>query len=386
MALLWPSFGGFGNYIDVSVGTLGAITQGAYTIAALTLPSSSRSAFLSARIAGSGAWDRELLIDTSLEYGAGDFSSGWSPPGGLDTTGTKWQWTGQRKAAGSQPYEHFYRMQTGGLGTLYTGISTGQANHPDSGSAATFIRLGEGDTDGRYAHAVLAMWLRRVTDTDLDSICSNSAYSLLSTSPAGLWLMNVSAAANVVDSSGNGHNPTTVSGGSNITSVADPSGYNFSLTPPGIADSDSFSFSEVIRITVKDSDAPFGFSEIFRGSVADSDSGLLSETMRGSMSMSESYTLDDTVARISIFATDVFLFAAELEKLGLNSVDAFTVADATFSGNGKVTSGETFALVESQSLGGLPDDRRKSPITIKLTSPSIKIGLTSPSITINLNH
>lgn len=156
------------------------------------------------------------------------------------------------------------------------------------------------------------------------------------------------------------------------------------------SDTEVFTFGDgTFRISVRELDA-FTLSEAGpKLSMTDSDSALLSEAQRGSVTTSDSFTLDDTApARIALTATDSFSLASELERIGVLSTDAFALADAVFSGKGTVTSGDTFGIIEHEHVGGIPeepDPAQSAPITIRLSSPSLVIRFGTPHLVITLS-
>lgn len=153
-------------------------------------------------------------------------------------------------------------------------------------------------------------------------------------------------------------------------------------------DTDAFTFSDATSsAAVKEADS-FTLSDgVLKMSVTDSDSALLSEAQRGSVSMSDSFMLDDTApVRVSLGVVDQFTLASELERMGVLSTDAFILSDAIFTGKGMVAGQDIFALIEHEHVDG--DDEEEptpsTPITIRLSSPSLVIKFGTPHLVITL--
>jgi hypothetical protein len=214
-SLSWPVSGAGGTQINITLATISAITQGPYTIAALTRPKASRGATLSARVVNI---ERELIIDSNALYGSGDFV------GFPGMVAGDWHWIAQTKAAGSQPYLSYRKDMTLG-GSIVAG-STGAGLHGDF-AAATSLALGQGDNESRDDHQIIAVWLRQLSQAELDALMTNDVKDVIAAAPDALWLANVSDPAALRDVTGHGNNPSSVAGPGTIVPAADFTGFNW---------------------------------------------------------------------------------------------------------------------------------------------------------------
>jgi hypothetical protein len=216
-ALSWPVGGAAGTQIDITVATLGALTNGPYTMVALTKPKASRGATLAAKVAGTIR--REMIIDTNSLYGSDDFT------GFTGMVAGDWHWIGQSKPAGTAPYTHWRRDITAG-GAI---ASSAVGSHPEF-AAATSLALGQGDNESRDDHALIAVWLRELTPTELGTIfnpATPSVVPVLALAPDALWAGNVPAPAAVRDITGHGNNPSGVAGPGSIVPADGPPGMDW---------------------------------------------------------------------------------------------------------------------------------------------------------------
>jgi hypothetical protein len=215
-SLSWPVSGASGTQINITLATIAAITQGPYTIAALTKPKASRGATLSAKV--STNIQRELIIDSNALYGAGDFV------GFPGMVAGDWHWIAQTKASGNQPYLSYRKDMTLG-GSIVAG-STGAGLHGDF-AAATSLALGQGDNESRDDHQIIAIWLRQLSQAELDALMTNDVKDVIAAAPDALWLANVSDPAALRDATGHGNNPSSVAGPGTIVPAADFTGFNW---------------------------------------------------------------------------------------------------------------------------------------------------------------
>jgi hypothetical protein len=212
MSLSWPAV--VGTAININVATIGPLANGAYTIVALTKPGGNCGVF-GAKV--SSSFDRQIITDTGVWYGGGDFSGFGS------ALTTSWQMIGQSKAAGSNVYRwHYWDYDAAGAKTHTNGTGT----HSDPG-AVTAVQLGNGDNRGNGLIAFIGVWLRVLSDAEFDGACTAALQDWANLSPEAIWPLNV-AAASVVDKTGHGNDASSVTG--TISSGADPSGYNYSVS------------------------------------------------------------------------------------------------------------------------------------------------------------
>lgn len=204
------------SYVTTSIGNCGGVGNGAYTIICLFNPNGN-DGLISFRTSGITA---QIIIDTGQLFGAGDFQGGQT---GI-SSGT-WYWCAIRKASGSSPYQYSLRTYNSGS----TAHQTGSVNHADSGSAATSIRLGDGDNRGNGSVAVWAAWTSVLSDAAVASMFTTAAADIAAQSPQGLWLGNQASSSNPINDSTSGHADQTALTGT-VSVVSDPPGYNYTLT------------------------------------------------------------------------------------------------------------------------------------------------------------
>lgn len=224
---------GIHQYVGCSAGTLGTMGTGDYTIVTLatmysigsgTTANTGFASFYSGSL--TGTLEREVLTDTGKFFGASDFTGFGS------YTNNVWYLIGQSKHAGSNLY-HWYTWPyaADGSGTKTHGDEA-SGTHGD-GSAIAGVRLGDSDNRGNGYIALVAAWKRVLSDADFDALCGSTAQAFMNLStgaPDALWLCNVSNPASIVDSTGNGANATTVSGGGITGSQPDPPSFNYNIT------------------------------------------------------------------------------------------------------------------------------------------------------------
>lgn len=213
-SLSWPAV--VGTAINLNVATLGAIGTGDYTLVGLTKPgATSGHAVVGLQV--SSSFSLQIIVDTGVWYGVGDFS-------GFGTATTDWQIIGQSKASGSNVYRwHYYNYTLGGSTTHADGTGT----HANPGTI-TAIQIGNGDNRGNGLIAFVAMWKRVLSDAEFDGACTSNLSSWFALSPDAILACNV-AAASVVDGTGNGNGAASVTGTISLTG-ADPPGYNYALS------------------------------------------------------------------------------------------------------------------------------------------------------------
>lgn len=326
MAFDWPTGGASGSYITITVNTLGAVSQGEYTIIGLILPKSSRGCLVGMQI--SGSYDRQIIIDSSTFYGGSDFS-GYTPSGGIDTSGTKWQWVGQRKSTGTQTYDWSYRNYTDG-GTITHTTGAG-GTHADSGSPISVIRIGQGDNEARNGVAVLAIWKRRLSDSEMATAMGSTASAIMGLTPDALLLCNVAGPSSLIDSSGNGNGYSSVTGGANITTISDPAGYDFSIGGTPISSTDTGALDDsVFKIRVSSTDTLTVDDSTSSIRLADTDSIALSEAFKPGPRDTDSGSLAEANA-IRILDVDTASMA-EQNSIAAHATDTDSAAFAEANG------------------------------------------------------
>jgi hypothetical protein len=255
MALSWPLAGAAGTQINITLGTVQALTQGAYTILSLTKPKSSRGAVLAAKV--SASIRREIIIDTNALYGEGDFV------GFPGMVAGDWHWIAQTKAAGSAPLLHYRKDITAG-GSVVSG-TTGASLHADY-AAATALQLGQGDNESRDDHALIAVWFRQLSVSEINSIFGSlSVVPVLALAPDALWAGNIPDPAALKDITGHGNNASSVAGPGTILAAADPTGMDWAtlFADSEMGSSETFDPNTVgVEVTVPAGTA-YRFSSIF---------------------------------------------------------------------------------------------------------------------------
>lgn len=228
--------GSAGPHLEVSVGNIASLYDGAFTIASLVRTTNNNLGFFggwSDSVGGSniGGYLIAAVNGASL-FGMNDFSSGFGGDGTLVDGGTitdgTYRWFVYSKAAGSNTM----RMHIADLSTLtWThGVSSGAGNHPDRGTAAVFSigfqnypmgNLGSAD------YAVTAAWKSSLSDGSIESACTGLATDLVSASPnAGWFFKQADFGSAFTDFTGGGADQTTRI---DIVSSTDPADYDFTL-------------------------------------------------------------------------------------------------------------------------------------------------------------
>lgn len=205
------------NYSINSVGSLGSLGNGAYTIIVLfnINTGNNNCGLISFRTAGINA---ELFIDGNQIFGAGDFGGGQT-----GVTVSTWWWAAIRKAAGSSVYTYSLKPYASGSATHQNSA----ASHADSGATNTTIRLGDSDDRGNGLIAVLAAWTSRLSDAQVSGMFTSAASDIAAQSPGGLWLGNQASSTDPINDSVGTANQTSVNGAIGVGS--DPPAYNYSL-------------------------------------------------------------------------------------------------------------------------------------------------------------
>lgn len=210
--------GGGADFILVDEGTCDAAGTGAFTIVALVKPAGGTGAALSLR--ASGTIVRQIIWDSGVFFGAGDFSGA-----GTVNVGN-YQYVAQTKAAGSHVYRwHFLDYGSSPASTTHV---DGTGAHGD-GSAIDGVQLGNGDNRGNGDIAVLAAWTRELSDADVEAVFTSHLSAWNAQAPAGLWPLSAAESGNpVVDVTGNGADEVSVTG--TITSATDPASFDYALS------------------------------------------------------------------------------------------------------------------------------------------------------------
>jgi len=211
------------NYSVNSVGSCGAVGNGAYTIICLFNINSGNnsSGLISFLTSGINA---ELIVDANQLFGAGDFGGGQT-----GVTVSTWWWAAVRKAAGTNVYRYSLRQYNTGSTTHQNSAST----FADSGVTNTSIRLGDGDDRGNALIAVWAAWTSNLSDSAVAGMFTTAAADVAAQSPQGLWLGNQLSGSDPINDSIGTANQTSVNGSIGVGS--DPPSYNYSLSSSGPA-------------------------------------------------------------------------------------------------------------------------------------------------------
>lgn len=211
------------NYSINSVGSLGSLGNGAYTIITLfnINTGNNNCGLISFRTAAINA---ELFIDGNQIFGAGDFGGGQT-----GVTVSTWWWAAIRKAAGSSVYTYSLKPYASGSATHQNSA----ASHADSGATNTTIRLGDSDDRGNGLVAVLAAWTSRLSDAQVAGMFTSAASDIAAQSPGGLWLGNQASSTDPINDSVGTANQTSVNGAIGVGS--DPPAYNYSLSGAAVA-------------------------------------------------------------------------------------------------------------------------------------------------------
>jgi hypothetical protein len=205
------------NYSINSVGSCGAVGNGAYTIIALfnVNAGNNNCGLISFRSAGINA---ELFIDTNQIFGANDFNGGQT-----GVTVSTWWWAAIRKAAGTNVYRYSLRQYNTGSTTHQNSVAT----HADSGVSNTSIRLGDSDDRSNGLVAVWAAWTSNLSDGQVAGMFTTAAADVAAQSPQGLWLGNQASSSDPINDSAGSANQTSVNG--SIGVGTDPPSYSYSL-------------------------------------------------------------------------------------------------------------------------------------------------------------
>jgi hypothetical protein len=219
MSGFWDSGDG---YLEFTPGAFSG--SGAFTIAALANPAGSTHGI--AAWTNGGAAKGGLLLSGWSVFGNDDFTPGFGP---VDISGNSpgWQVWVITKAAGASHYRaHIWDYDPTGSGTMSHGEAAGAGNHPDY-PVAEAIRVGGGVVPGNGGIAVVAMLDRALSDAECETLVSTSLADWAALSPDFAVELSDPTAPNVFAGTS-----TLVGGGSGATDVADPSGFDFSVTPP----------------------------------------------------------------------------------------------------------------------------------------------------------
>lgn len=241
------SYGVGTNYLAFTAGSAGAAGTGAFTVVVLVNPAVGNNGAGWLGLYASATLNRALFEDALKVYGNNDFSSGF----GALTQGT-WYVIACTKPAGSAPYRfHVWPYASDGSGTMAHGTSTGAANQGD-GSTITDIRVGANAVPSNGLIAAAGLWTVELTDSDLDGFKSANLSSWTTVTPAELISLenwNGSTGANVLIGTAAFSGVTgTVSSGAN------PSGFNFTLSSPqtvaaaGVSSSSAVGAPDLVQV------------------------------------------------------------------------------------------------------------------------------------------
>jgi hypothetical protein len=218
------------SHIDFSVGNAANVPNGAFSFLSLWRPTSNFTSLLTFWTGGvGGTIRRAYLLDTGHVFGDGDFSSGF----GTVSPVSDWWWIGFSKPAGAAHYRGHLKNYSAG-GAWSHGEAVGAGNHSDPGTANA-ISVGTGVTAIANGDvAVTAAWTSELADVaGFEAAATAALVDLMTASPA--WAVSYQSGytgAPLQDLTGGGGNESARTG--TITDVADPPGYNFALTSPGL--------------------------------------------------------------------------------------------------------------------------------------------------------
>jgi hypothetical protein len=218
--------GNGGSFIKMSVGAMGAVGHGDYTVAGMISIVGSGTAL--------GQWvpatlgDSVDIIESSdAWFGWNDFSSGFGGP----LVHGDWYivaLTHADASAGNTPYVWGSYDQTAATAPV-TGQSTGSAGQPNMALPVDHLEVGLGQVNGASKIAWLATWGRILSASEFASMCTAKLSDVAALSPSALITLDgwdgATGCVDVVGSSAQLALSGTVAVGAN------PPGYDFTLTP-----------------------------------------------------------------------------------------------------------------------------------------------------------
>lgn len=214
--------GGTGDHVDFAIGGAANLGNGAFTIVTLW-----KFAGNTGLLAGlNGVTERQGVLLSPGLFGTGDFSSGFGSPVSGD-----WFWFALSKPAGSAHYRGHLRDFTTS-GAWSHGEAAGAANHTDPGTSDSIRVAAIPSTAASQGDvAVSAVFTSALSDAAIEAACTAALADLVAASPAWAVRFQQAAPTSIQDLIGSGHETGRTG---TITATADPPGYDFTITPPGI--------------------------------------------------------------------------------------------------------------------------------------------------------
>ncbi len=224
------SFAVGNNTVQWTAGSAGAVGTGAFSLYALVnVPTGNNNAGFFGGFA-TNTLVRGIGLSNMHMYGNNDFSANGYGTLSHDV----WYEVMETKSSASAPWRMHYRLvNPGGTpGAWSHGTAVGAANQPN-GSTVTNFRIG--NVTIAQANGLIAAWgawTSELSDASIDTITGTGLASVAALSPQELvslenWAGSGSGSLTVV-----GTSAYSTSTGSN-TVGANPSGFNFSVGPPG---------------------------------------------------------------------------------------------------------------------------------------------------------